>query len=200
MASEIKVVEPWQKVTLVHSRDKLLSAEPLPDEFKERSLEILKETGVEVIMGQRVIDTTAVQSVSGSTSYNLTLSSGQHIITGHVITAISRTTPTSGYLPSAALDKGGYVKIDASYERSSTYLDSANIVVAYDSIAMYQTQAVTSQREILHLGRASSVVEEPCTWVIIVPSTCIKTCSSIDTDRCQTTRSYPSSPMSWAWR
>jgi thioredoxin reductase len=114
MASEIKVIEPWQKVTLVHSRDKLLSAEPLPDDFKERSLEILKETGVEVIMGQRVIDTTAEQSASGPTSWNLTLSSGPQIKAGHVITAISRVTPTSGFLPSVALDKGGYVKIDAS--------------------------------------------------------------------------------------
>jgi thioredoxin reductase len=112
MASEIKVVEPWQKVTLIHSRDKLLSAEPLPDDFKERSLEILKETGVEVVMGQRVTDTTAVQTFDGSTSWKLTLSSGQQMIAGHVITAISRSTPTSGYLPSAALDKDGFVKID----------------------------------------------------------------------------------------
>jgi thioredoxin reductase len=198
MASEIKVIEPWQKVTLVHSRDKLLSAEPLPDDFKERSLDILKETGVEVIMGQRVIETTAVQSVNGSTSWNLTLSSGPQIKAGHVITAISRSTPTSGYLPSAVLNKDGYVKIDASCERSPTYLDSANIDVAYGSIAIYQTQAITSQREILHLGLASSVVEEPCTWVIIVPSTSIKTCSSINTDIRQTTRSCRSSPMSWA--
>jgi thioredoxin reductase len=113
MASEIKLIEPWQKVTLVHSRDRLLSAEPLPDEFKERSLELLKETGVEVIMGQRVIDTTAVQSVDGSTSWTLILSGGQQMTAGHVITAISRSTPTSGYLPSATLDKDGYVKIDA---------------------------------------------------------------------------------------
>lgn len=122
MASEIKTIEPWQKVTLVHSRDKLLSAEPLPDDFKERSLEILKETGVEVILGQRVTETTAVQLDGKSTSWNLTLSSGQQITAGHVITAISRSTPTSGYLPSAALDEDGYVKIDTSYERLSNLL------------------------------------------------------------------------------
>lgn len=114
MASEIKTIEPWQKVTLVHSRDKLLSAEPLPDDFKDRSLEMLKETGVEVILGQRVIETATVQSDGEPTSWKLTLSGGQHIKAGHVITAISRSSPTSGYLPSAALDKDGYVKIDAS--------------------------------------------------------------------------------------
>lgn len=114
MASEIKVVEPWQKVTLIHSRDKLLSAEPLPDDFKDRSLEVLKKTGVEVIMGQRVIDTTAVDTKDGSTQWRLTLAGGEQITAGHIITAISRCTPTSAYLPAAALDKDGYVKIDAS--------------------------------------------------------------------------------------
>ncbi|KAH0353973.1 FAD/NAD(P)-binding domain-containing protein, partial [Aureobasidium melanogenum] len=114
MASEIKAVEPWQQVTLVHSRDKLLSAEPLPDDFKERSLEVLREAGVNVILGQRVIDTTAVQTDDGSKSWRLTLSGGQQIAAGHVITAISRSTPTSTYLPPTVLDKDGYVKIDAS--------------------------------------------------------------------------------------
>jgi len=116
MASEIKVVEPWQKVTLVHSRDKLLSAEPLPDDFKERSLEVLQEAGVNVVLGQRVIGTTAVQTDGGTKSWRLTLSGGQQIAAGHVITAVSKSTPTSSYLPSAALDKDDYVKIDASYE------------------------------------------------------------------------------------
>lgn len=115
MASEIKVIEPWQKVTLIHSRDKLLSAEPLPDDFKERSLEVLKEAGVEVIMGQRVTDTTTIKTDPGSKSWRLTLANGEQITAGHVITAISRSTPTSGYLPATALDKHGYVKIDASY-------------------------------------------------------------------------------------
>lgn len=114
MASEIKTIEPWQRVTLVHSREKLLSAEPLPDDFKDRSLEMLKETGVEVILGQRVIDTAAVPSDGEPTSWKLTLSGGQHITAGHVITAISRSSPTSGFLPPAALDEDGYVKIDAS--------------------------------------------------------------------------------------
>ncbi|KAI4848528.1 FAD/NAD(P)-binding domain-containing protein [Aureobasidium sp. EXF-8845] len=132
MASEIKLIEPWQKVTLIHSRDRLLSAEPLPDEFKERSLELLKETGVEVIMGQRVIDTTAVQSVDGSTSWKLILSGGQQLKAGHVITAISRSTPTSGYLPSATLDKDGYVKIDAFLRFDSNVPNASSHFAAGD--------------------------------------------------------------------
>jgi len=33
IATELKVVMPDLKVTLVHSRNRLLSSEPLPDEF-----------------------------------------------------------------------------------------------------------------------------------------------------------------------
>ncbi|KAI5195273.1 FAD/NAD(P)-binding domain-containing protein [Aureobasidium subglaciale] len=114
MASEIKMMEPWQKVTLVHSRDKLLSSEPLPDDFKVRSLELLRESGVEVIMSQRVTETAVTEGDDGGLSFNLALANGQHIVAGHVIRAISKSVPTSSYLPMGALDKEGHVKIDAS--------------------------------------------------------------------------------------
>ncbi|KAI4764316.1 FAD/NAD(P)-binding domain-containing protein [Aureobasidium sp. EXF-3400] len=154
MASEIKTIEPWQKVTLVHSRDKLLSAEPLPDDFKERSLEILKEVGVEVVLGQRVIDTTAVQSDGESTSWKLTLSSGQHITAGHVITAISRSTPTSGYLPSAALDEDGYVKIDTSLRFNSDVPNAKSHFAAGD-IASWS--GIKRCGGAMHMGHYSAI-------------------------------------------
>ncbi|KAH0367910.1 FAD/NAD(P)-binding domain-containing protein, partial [Aureobasidium melanogenum] len=135
MASEFKVVEPWQKVTLVHSRDKLLSAEPLPDDFKQRSFEVLQEAGVNVVLGQRVIDTTAVQADDGSKSWRLTLSGGKQIAAGHVITAISRSTPTSTYLPSAALDKDGFVKIDASLRFNSDIPNADSHFAAGDIVS-----------------------------------------------------------------
>jgi hypothetical protein len=50
MAAEIKLVYPDQTVTLIHSRDKLLSSEPLPDFFKETSLAELKETCSEALI------------------------------------------------------------------------------------------------------------------------------------------------------
>ena len=51
MAAETKLVYPNTKVTLVHSREKLLSAEPLPDDFKDKTLALLRKGGVEAVMG-----------------------------------------------------------------------------------------------------------------------------------------------------
>lgn len=108
MAAELKLAAPSQKVTLIHSRPKLVSSEPLPDEFKDKALEVLHESGVETILGARV--TRIATEESGMST--LTLSDGRQIRAGHVIDAISRSSPTTGYLPSGAVDKEGYVKID----------------------------------------------------------------------------------------
>jgi hypothetical protein len=111
MAAEIKVVEPTQKVTLIHSREKLLSSETLPDDCKDQALEALKESGVEVIMGQRVKKKTPLKSEDDSPLFQLTLSNGSRVIAGDVITALSRSIPTSTYLPKETLDEEGLVKI-----------------------------------------------------------------------------------------
>lgn len=111
MAAEIKLVLPDQKVTLVHSRDKLCSSEPLPDEFKDRCLLALREAGVETIMGQRVTGTETSRSPSGEPTWELTLADGSTIRAGHVIHAISRSIPSSTYLPASALDDEGYVRV-----------------------------------------------------------------------------------------
>jgi NADH dehydrogenase FAD-containing subunit len=111
MAAELKLVCPQQKVTLIHSREHLLSSEPLPDDFKIRTLDVLKETGVEIILGARVNSTTEVKSENGSVHYKISLSNGSEVTTGEVIWAVSKSIPSSGYLPEAALDKEGYVKI-----------------------------------------------------------------------------------------
>lgn len=113
MAAEIKLVLPDQKVTLIHSRDKLCSSEPLPDEFKDRCLAVLQESGVETVMGERVLETETVNEDGTSVSI-LKMSSGRTIRASEVIYAISRSAPTSQYLPAAALDDEGYVKITGS--------------------------------------------------------------------------------------
>lgn len=114
MAAELKMLEPQQKVTLVHSRDRLLSSEPLPDDFAEQVYSILQEGGVEVILGQRVVETTAVDAEADQQLWRLTLGDGRQITTGHVLSAISRTIPTSTYLPQHLLDEAGYVKVNSS--------------------------------------------------------------------------------------
>lgn len=111
MAAELKLIYPDLKVTLIHSREKLLSSEPLPDEFKDRALAVLKEGGVEVIMGRRVTETTAVDA----DHFKLTLSDGTQIVAGQVVNAISRSVPTSSFLPSAILDSTGHVKVQPWY-------------------------------------------------------------------------------------
>ena len=118
MAAELKELDPQQKVTLVHSRDRLLSAEPLPDEFAERVATQLKEQGVEVILGQRVIDTAAVEEEQGKRTWNMTLANGTILKAGHVMNAVSKSSPTSSYLPKDALTEEGYVKILPKYVAS----------------------------------------------------------------------------------
>ena len=118
MAAELKLVEPTSKVTLIHSRNKLLSSEPLPDEFKDKSLELLRESGVEVILNQRVKETKPVATDDESPLFNLTLSDNSELRASNVIFAISHSTPTTTYLPSDILNKDGYVKINNAYGRS----------------------------------------------------------------------------------
>jgi thioredoxin reductase len=111
MAAEIKLVYPDQVVTLIHSRDKLLSSEPLPDVFKEKSLAELKETGVEVVLSKRVNEINPVEASHGRAEVSLTLSDGTTMQAGHVIPAISKSIPSSSFLPKDALDPEGLVKI-----------------------------------------------------------------------------------------
>lgn len=98
---------PDVKVTLIHSRSKLLSSEPLPDEFKDRALHLVHEAGVETILDVRVVNTTE-NTTPGS---DVLLSDGRRIRADLVINAVSKFHPTTKYLPSTALDDDGYVKI-----------------------------------------------------------------------------------------
>jgi NADH dehydrogenase FAD-containing subunit len=101
MAAEAKLCHPHTKVTLVHSRDKLLSSEPLPDETKDMALQALQDAGVEASIGP-----------DGQAMQTLTLQDGKHLVASQVISAISRSVPNTSYLPKSALDSEGLVKID----------------------------------------------------------------------------------------
>lgn len=115
MAAEIKMVEPTQKVTLIHSRDKLLSSEPLPDDFKDLSAELLRESGVELIVNQRVTENIEVESTDGSSRRRVTLSNGQQMFAGKVIFAVSNSVPTTTFMPESTLDADGFVKVHNTY-------------------------------------------------------------------------------------
>ncbi|KAL0254449.1 hypothetical protein SLS55_009924 [Diplodia seriata] len=132
MAAELKLVHPTQKVTLIHSRDKLLSSEPLPDDFKDRALAVLREAGVETILGRRVLDTVPVD---GASHVKLSLSDGSTLIAGQVVNAISKSIPTSSFLPKDILDDEGYVKVQASYARTYPFF-------LFDKITFFANQPV----------------------------------------------------------
>lgn len=117
MAAELKHVQPNLAVTLVHSRDKLLSAEPLPDETKDRALELVKEAGVELLMEHRLAGTEEVQADDGQGGKCLRLrfTNGHEMLASEVIMAVSKSVPATAFLPSEAVDEEGYVKIHARY-------------------------------------------------------------------------------------
>lgn len=108
IAAEIKHHHPTKNVILIHSRNQLLSNEPLPLEFKERTLAIVEEEGVRVLLNNRA----AVVAQPDGTS-TVTLTDGRVIRAGKVITAISKWTPVSGALPAQCLTDEGYVKVTA---------------------------------------------------------------------------------------
>lgn len=111
MAAELKLVKPDAKVTLVHSRPKLLSSEDLKDDCKDKALELLLEAGVEVLMEHRLASTKKLETTDGSSHIEVEFTNGTKISASEVIMAISKSEPTTSYLPASALNEEGYVKI-----------------------------------------------------------------------------------------
>ncbi|EAQ83086.1 hypothetical protein CHGG_10904 [Chaetomium globosum CBS 148.51] len=114
MAAELKVTQPQLNVTLVHSRDKLLSSEPLPEEVGERSLELLREANVTVLMSHRLGRTEEIQDDTGKDCLKLHFTNGHTMLADQVTLAVSRSIPSTTYLPANVLDDEGYVKIQSS--------------------------------------------------------------------------------------
>lgn len=112
IAAELKTFCPHLKVTLIHSRQQILSSEDLSDEFKDLALNLVHEAGVETILGARVKDTIKNSNAESST-YEVVLSDGCRVKAGFVINAISKFHSTANYLPSTAVDEEGYVKIES---------------------------------------------------------------------------------------
>ncbi|KAF4965675.1 hypothetical protein FZEAL_10738 [Fusarium zealandicum] len=111
MAAELKMVKPHVNVTLAHSRDKLLSSEGLPEDCKDRALELVIEGGVEALMNHRLASTKKIETTDGSEKYEVEFTNGHKMFASVVIMAISKSVPTTSYLPASAVDEEGYVKI-----------------------------------------------------------------------------------------
>ncbi|KAK7918029.1 hypothetical protein PG985_009903 [Apiospora marii] len=104
MAAELKMVAPDVRVTLAHSRDKLLSAEPLPDDVKDRALELVREAGVETLMNHRLLSSLPLKPEGADSGFEVEFTNGHKMTASVVIEAISRSVPSTDYLPAAALD------------------------------------------------------------------------------------------------
>ena len=110
----MKLVHPQTNVTLVHSRNKLMSSESLPDDCKDRALELLREAGVEVLLDHRAVATASPTPVGGVKKHEkvLEFTNGTKIMASEILYAISNGRPSTAYLPQSALDDGGYVKVE----------------------------------------------------------------------------------------
>ncbi|RYC61236.1 hypothetical protein CHU98_g4972 [Xylaria longipes] len=111
MAAELKHIKPSVQVILAHSRDNLLSAEPLPDKVKDCALELTEQSGVEVLLNYRLASSIPTKNADGSLLYEVEFTNGHKMVASEVITAISNSIPSSSYLPRAALDSDGYVNV-----------------------------------------------------------------------------------------
>ncbi|KAM3067061.1 hypothetical protein ACMFMG_011734 [Clarireedia jacksonii] len=100
-AGKIKIHYPGTPVTLVHSRNQLLSKEPLPEEFKTKTLELLREQGIDVILNQRA----DVEELPDGTFY-IKFNDRNRLHTAMVIMATTSSYPSTQFLPSSILSNG----------------------------------------------------------------------------------------------
>ena len=106
MSAEMKVHFPQCEVILVHSRDTLLSAEPLTAEYKSIAYNLLTQQGVEVILNQRVVD-----ELAEAHGRVVVLSSGETIKCDKVIYTAQQQGANTTFLPPAILDTKGCIKV-----------------------------------------------------------------------------------------
>ncbi|GKT51873.1 oxidoreductase OXR1 [Colletotrichum spaethianum] len=156
MAAELKLSEPATKVTLVHSRDKLLSSEGLPDECKDKALELTREAGVEVLMSHRVKETRKLDTPAdnGRARYEIEFTNGTKLLASRVIMAISRSVPSTDYLPAAAKDEQGYVKVHANLVLSGD-VPNARDHIAVGDIALWS--GIKRCGSAMHMGHYAAI-------------------------------------------
>lgn len=106
-AGEIKQYYPKIGVTLVHSRDQVLSSEPLPSELKDRVGTMLKEEGVDVVLGNRA----NIEELPNGT-FEVTLANGSKLTADFVIDSTRKGSPTTHILPDSCLNSDKEILVD----------------------------------------------------------------------------------------
>lgn len=113
MSAEIAHACPSKKVILIHSREELLSSEPVPGKYRERVRQLLDRANVEVQLGKRVDKHETVPSETGASVERLTLRTGEVVEGGKVIFCTARPAPNTQILPADCLDEQGCVKVNS---------------------------------------------------------------------------------------
>ncbi|KAH8201497.1 hypothetical protein TruAng_004345 [Truncatella angustata] len=125
MAAELKTVQPNVNVTLAHSRAKLLSAEPLPDMVKDEALELTRAAGVECLMEHRLTRSTPIKDAADQDAYEVEFENGHKMTASVVVMAISKSVPSSGFLPKEALSEDGLVNVLPTLQLSNNDIPNA---------------------------------------------------------------------------
>lgn len=107
-AGSLKAYHSSMRVTLVHSWDRLLSSEPLPDKFKTLSYELLQGEGVRVILNEHP----SVEALPDGTYY-VKSKNGDHIHAGLVIIATSQSKQSTSFLPKSYISGNGFIRVDS---------------------------------------------------------------------------------------
>jgi len=151
MAGEIKNYHPDHQVTLVHSGNQVLSNEPLQDNFKDRTLDVLNEEGVKVMLNSRPSIDLA--------SRKLSFADGRELKPGFILMAASKWIPTTAYLPASALDEEGYAKVDS------------RLILALDSSPHPSCYAIGDIAAVSGIKRAGAALRMGCVAAINIYST-----------------------------
>lgn len=129
-AAEIKNHYPQIAVTLVHSRNEVLSSEPLPAEVKERAKILLEEEGVVLRLGNRA---TVTDLPNGG--YSVTLANNEIITADFVIDSTNKGTPTTDVLPAECLNEDKEVMVHQSLMFKDTIANASSHFGVGDVIA-----------------------------------------------------------------
>ncbi|KAJ4356490.1 uncharacterized protein N0V89_004524 [Didymosphaeria variabile] len=166
-AGEIKTYYPGIDVTLIHSRDQVLSSEPLPSDVKDKVKDILVEEGVKVITGNRAAIT---ELPSGE--FEVKLANGNVLTADFVIDSTRKGEPTTDPLPDACLNKDKEIKVnlDLSFQdvipNAASHFGVGDVVQwsgikrAGSAMVMGQTAAVNIYAAILNSENINAPAED----------------------------------------
>jgi NADH dehydrogenase FAD-containing subunit len=129
-AAEIKSYYPQISVTLVHSRNEVLSSEPLPADVKDRAKLLLEEEGVDLVLGSRA---TVTEQPNGQ--FTVALANNQTITADFVIDSTKKGTPTTDVLPTECLNEDKEIMVHQSLMFKDTIPNASSHFGVGDVIA-----------------------------------------------------------------